>query len=254
MQVVRDIGYIKDQQRRGRRFTLLGMIALALAFAAIFQQQNRPELILVTYIAMTFGFIFFNIGLQTVTKFTANSRKLRNDQQLDKALARLNDRHTLIHYPALGQRRPEHLLVHNGGVLVLTVRELAGEMEVKGRKWRRKGSVLLRLFNYSGPQLGNPTADNEREVATVAAYLVEHDLPDAVDGAIVFTHPTVTVRVTDSPVDVVDADGLPDYVRALGEECPPLTTKERLALVEALSRGEELEQASLRGERRRRAA
>ncbi len=256
MQVVRNVGYIKQQQRRGRRLTAAGMVGLALAFLLVFQ-RNSVIAVLLSYVAMIAGFICFNLGLQIVTKFTGNRRKARSDQALDRALERFNDRYTLIHYPAIGGRHPEHLLVHNSGVLVLTTREVSGRVAVKGRRWRRLGSPLGRFFNYSAPQLGNPTVENEGEVAAVKAVLAENDLPDAVSGVIVFTDPAVEVRVTDSPVDIVDLDGLPDYVRELGrtgEEGAALTGRERLAIVDALSQGQELEQVTLRGERRRRAA
>lgn len=259
MQVVRNAGYIKEQQRRGRRLTVIGISILALAFLATFWLQGRPDLLafaFLPYIPLLIGFIVFNMGLQTVGKFVSNARKLRADLQLDKTLARLNDRYTLIHYPRIGKRNPDHLLVHNAGVLVLTVRELPGKVSVTGRRWRRGGNPLLRILNWSAPQLGNPTAESEQDVALVKAYLAEEGLPDLVGGVIVFTSPLVQVTVTDSPVDVVDIDDLPAYVRELGEgrEAPPLTGKERLAIVEALSQGEDLEQQTLRPERRRRVA
>ncbi len=258
MQVVRNIGFVKGQKRRGRRLTALGVAFLTFAFFLVFFQQGQGQgqlgVILLSYAAMMSGFILFNLGLQTVTKFASNARKPRNDQALDKGLERLNDRHTLIHYSQLGKRVPEHLLVHNGGVLVLTVRELPGQISVNGRRWRRGGNLLTRFTNSSGPQLGNPTVENEGDVALVREYLAANELPATVDGVIVFTHPAVTVRVTDSPVDVTDLDGLPDYIRGLSQDQPALTGKERLAIIEALSQGQDLEQVTLRGERRKRAA
>ena len=260
MQVVRNVGYVKQQQRRGRQLTIAGMTGLAIAFVLVFMQGGQGSVapLLLAYATMIPGFILFNLGLQTAGKFTSNRRRMRADQALDRALERLNDRYTLVHYPEIGGRHPEHLLVHNHGVLVLTVREVSGKVAVKGRRWRRLGNPLGRFLSYSAPQLGNPTVENEGEVAVVKAYLAENDLPDRVGGVIVFTDPVVEVHVTDSPVDVVDLDGLPDYVRGLGQgqdgDAPPLTGRERLAIVEALSRGRELEQATLRGDRRRRAA
>jgi hypothetical protein len=252
VQVVRNVGRVKAQQRRGRWLTAVGLAALTLAFVlGVVWQQRRVGLILVSYAAMATGFVLFNMGLQLVAKW---GRKPRNDQQLDKALERLSDRYTLIHFAALGKRYPEHLLVHHSGVLVLTVRELPGQISVNGRRWRRGGNPLGRFFSYSGPQLGNPTLENEGDVETVKAYLAERGLPDAVDSVIVFTNPTVTVRVTDSPVQVVDLDGLPAFVRDVGRERAQLSGKDRLAIVEALSQGEDLEQVTLRAERRPRRA
>lgn len=250
MQVVRNVGYVKAQQRRGRRLTLVGFVALSLAFALVWQRQ-QAFLIAGSYAAMMTGFVLFNLGLQAIGKW---SRKTRNDHQLDKALERLNDRYTLIHFAALGKHHPEHLLVHQSGVLALTVRELPGEVRVTGERWRRGGNPLSRFFTYSGPQLGNPTLDNRRDVEAVQAYLAAQELTVPVDGVIVFTHPTVTVHVTDSPAPVVDLDGLPDFVRDLGKEPPALTAKDRQAIVAALSQGEQLEQGAPRTDRRQRRA
>jgi 8-oxo-dGTP pyrophosphatase MutT (NUDIX family) len=255
MQVVRNIGYVKEQQRRGRRFTVIGFVGLAAAFVLVLWQQQFPMLILIAYALMLFGFIFFNIGLQTMGKFLSNERKKRADQQIDRALERLNDRYTVIHYAQLGKRVVDHIVVHTGGVLVLTVREVGGKIIVNDRRWRRGGNPLGRLFNYSGPQLGNPSLDNELAVAATREALEEAGLADRVEGAIVFTSPLAEVSGS-APIDVLGIDELLDHVRTLANdrERPPLTAKERLAIIETLSQGTEFEQATPRAERRKRAA
>lgn len=247
MQVVRNMAHVRQQKRRGKWFTLIGLLALGVAFGLVFM-RDRPELIFFSYSAMMVGFVFFNLGLQTLGKW---SRRPRNDQQLDKALERLSDRYTLIHFARLGKVTPEHLLVHGNGVLVLTVRELPGKVHLRGQRWRRGGNPLGRLFNYSGPQLGNPTLDNERDVRAVNAYLTELNLPAQTHGVVVFTSPAAAVEATDPTVDIVDIDGLPAYIRALSQQAPALTGKTRLAIVAALSQGEDLEQLTPRAERRR---
>lgn len=255
MQVVRNIGHIKDQQRRGRVFTAVGFVGLAAAFILVWWQRDVPALVLVAYALMLGGFVFFNMGLQTMGKFLSNERKRRPDQQIDKTLERLNDRYTIIHYAQVGKRNVDHLIVHNGGVLVLTVREVAGKIIVDGRRWRKGGNPLGRFLNYSGPQLGNPSADNEADVAAVRSTLEEAGLPDTVEGAIVFTNPLAEVSGS-APIDVVGIDELLDHVRTLANdrERPALAAKDRLAIVEALSQGRELEQATQRAERRKKAA
>jgi hypothetical protein len=254
VQVIRNIGYVKSQQRRGRLLTAVGLVALVGAFIAVLQRQI-PALILLAYGAMFIGFIFFNSGLQIVGKFASNQRKPRSDQLLDKALQRLNDRFTIIHYAQIGKRVVEHLVVHNAGVAVITVRELPGKISVDDRKWKRQGGTLGRLFNTSGPQLGNPTVDNEADIEAVKAALASEGLPDVeVEGAIVFTHPEAEVTGS-SPIDVTDPQGLASLLRSYANtSATPLAAKDRLALVEALSAGAELEQATPRTDRRRPAA
>lgn len=255
MQIVRNVGHIKSQQRRGRIFTAIGFVGLASAFILVWWQRNYPTLVLAAYALMLIGFVFFNIGLQTMGKFVSNERKKRPDQQVDKALERLNDRYTAIHYAQLGKRAVEHMVVHNGGVLVLTLREVSGKIIVNERRWRKGGNPLGRLFNYSAPQLGNPSLDNEGDVAAVREALTAAGLEDRVEGAVVFTSPLAEVSGS-APIDVLGIDEVLDHVRTLANdrERPALTAKERLAVVEALSQGQEMEQATPRLERRKRAA
>ena len=255
MQLVRNVGYIRAQQRRGRLLTAVGFVGLAVAFALVWLQRENAPLIVASYALMIVGFLFFNMGLQTMGKFVSNARKQRPDEQVDKALARLNDRYTAIHYAQLGKRTVDHLIVHTSGVLVLTIREVTGKIIVNDRVWRKGGNPLGRLMNYSAPQLGSPAGDNDAAVATVRETLREAGLPDDVEGAIVFTSPLAEVS-GESPIDVVGIDGLLELVRdvANAEGTSPLSSRERQATVAALSQGAELEQPTPRLERRKRTA
>lgn len=253
MQIIRNEEYVKGQRRRGRILTTIGFVALAGAFVMVWVQRARPELILIAYALMMIGFVFFNMGLQTVGKFLSNDRKKRADQVLDRTLDRLNDRYTLIHYAQLGKRAVEHLIVHNGGVLVITIREVAGKVIVNERRWRKGGNPLGRFFNYSGPQLGNPSFDNESDVAAVKDVLAAQNLPGEVEGAIVFTNPLAEVSGS-APIDVLSIGDLLDHVRTVANdrERPALTSRERAAIVEALAQGLDTDQGTPTNERRKR--
>lgn len=253
MQIIRNGEYVKSQQRRGRILTTIGFIALAAAFVLVIIQGSRQELILPAYALMLVGFVFFNLGLQSVGKFLSNSRKKRADEVLDRALERLNDRHTLIHYTQIGKRAVEHLLVHASGVLVITVREVGGKVIVNERRWRRGGNPLGRFFNYSGPQLGNPSIDNETDVATVKEALAAQELPNEVDGVIVFTNSIAEVSGS-APIDVVGIGELLDHIREIANdrERTPLTMKERAAIIETLAQGLDFDRTTPNNERRKR--
>ncbi len=255
MQLIRNVGYIKAQQRRGRLFTAVGFVGLAIAFVLVWWQRENAPLIIAAYALMIVGFLCFNIGLQTVGKFVSNARKKRPDEQIDRALARLNDRYTAIHYAQLGKRTVDHLIVHTSGVLVLTIREVTGKVIVNGRTWRKGGNPLGRLMNYSAPQLGNPSGDNDAAVETVRETLRQAGLPEQVEGAIVFTNSLAEVS-GESPLDVVGIDGLLELVRDMANAAgaTPLSSRERGAVVAALSQGAELEQPAPRLERRKRTA
>lgn len=253
MQIIRNGDYVNSQRRRGRILTGIGFAALAGAFVMVWVQRTRPELILIAYALMLFGFVFFNMGLQIVGKFLSNERKKRADELIDRSLARLNDRFTAIHFAQVGKRNVEHLIVHTTGVLVLTVREVGGKIIVNERRWRRGGNPLGRFFNYSGPQLGNPSIDNEADVASVKELLSEQGLPAEVEGAIVFTNSLAEVEGS-APIDVLGIDELLDHVRAVAanRERPPLSVKDRAAIIAALAQGLDIEQDTPTNERRKR--
>jgi hypothetical protein len=253
VQIIRNGEYIKSQQRRGRILTTIGFIALAGAFVLVWVQRARPELILLSYALMLIGFVFFNMGLQSVGKFISNNRKKRADELLDRTLERLNDRHTLIHFAQIGKRAVEHLIVHSSGVLVITVREIGGKIIVNERRWRRGGNPLGRFFNYSGPQLGNPSIDNETDVAVVREALTEQGLPNEVEGAIVFSNPLAEVSGS-APIDVLGIEELLEHIRLIANdrERTPLSQKERAAIVELLAQGLDYERTTPNNERRKR--
>lgn len=235
MRVVRNTGYLKRRQRGARVMTLGGVIGLGSAIVMTFQ----PDLILLAYAVLIFGFIFFNAGMQQVTLW---NRSPRSDEVLDQLLRRLNDRYTLIHFPEISGMRPMHVLVYPAGLLVITTRILAGQFVVDGDRWRQLGRRFLRMFLFSGPQLGNPTIENQRQQEALRSFMEEMDLPgrDMVDGLIVFLNPRAVLEVKNSPITVVDRDDLLKAVRSFGTEAL-LTAKERDELVEALSRGDNVE-------------
>jgi hypothetical protein len=253
VQIIRNSAYVKSQQRRGRILTAIGFIALAAAFVLVWIQRERPELILLSYALMLIGFVFFNMGLQAVGKFISNNRKKRADELLDRTLERLNDRHTLIHYAQIGKRAVEHLIVHSSGVLVVTVREIGGKIIVNERRWRRGGNPLGRFFNYSGPQLGNPSIDNETDVAVVQEALTEAGLPSEVEGVIVFSNPLAEVSGS-APIDVVGIDELLDHIRTIANDRDRamLSQKDRAAIVDLLAQGLDFERTTPNNERRKR--
>ncbi len=253
MQIIRNGDFIKKQQRRGRILTTIGFIALAAAFVLVWVQRERPQLILLSYALMLIGFVFFNMGLQSVGKFLSNNRKKRADELLDRTLERLNDRYTLIHYAQIGKRGVEHLIVHSSGVLVVTMREIGGKIIVNERRWRRGGNPLGRFFNYSGPQLGNPSIDNETDVAAVKEVLTEQGLPNEVEGVIVFSNPLAEVSGS-APIDVLGIDELLEHIRVIANdrERTPLTQKDRVAIVEVLAQGLDFDRTTPNNERRKR--
>jgi hypothetical protein len=239
MRVVRNIGYVKRRKRAAKWMVLIG---LALLIGSWVMTVLYPELFIMAMVGLVFGFISFNGGMQQVGRW---SRKPRSDVVLDNMLARLNDRYTLIHYPAVSGRRPDHILVTPTTVLVMTLREVTGRALVKGKMWRKRGSPFGRMFMLSAPQLGNPSLESEEQVRAVKTYLETAGQDVDVRGAIVFVATNIEVEIVDSPIPVLHVTELLDYVRdQLGGDVA-ITGRDREAIVEALAQGEELERNSV---------
>lgn len=235
MRVIRNTGYIKRRKRAAKIMVLGGLTLLGGSWLITL---FYPDLFLMATVGLVFGFLGFNGGMQQVGRW---SRKPRADLLLDNELARLNDRFTLIHYPDFPGRRPDHVLVMPTGVLVLTPREITGRAQVRGKMWRKKGSPIGRMFMLSAPQLGNPTIENEGQIAAVTSALESEGLTPDVQGVIVFLAVNIEVEIIDSEAVVLHLTELLDYVRDdLGGEVT-VSGRDRELIVEKLARGEELE-------------
>lgn len=233
MRLVVNNGYVKRRKRNSRLMIVAGL----LLFVASFPLLTVPSLIIFSYVTLIAGFLVFNSGMQGTAKW---SHRPRPDEIIDNALRRLNDRYTLIHYPEVRGFRPEHVMVYPGGLVVITSRETYGTIQVNGNKWKKAGK-LLSFLSFGGPQLGNPTHDNQRQIAALEAFLESHELrgEDLIDGMITFTHPKADVEVVESNLTVVKADELLDAIRDLGTEAP-LPTGDRDAIITALSQGDDV--------------
>lgn len=239
MRVVRNTGYIKTRQRAGRLIAWGGGLALVFSLVLTFL---TPGLILPAYTVLIIGFIGFQYGMQQVTKW---SRKPPADQLLNTTLSRLNDRYTLIHFTDAIQGHPEHILVGPGGLIVITTRDVFGQVTVKNNRFHRVGGRLWFLMGMGSPQLGNPPAENEREQKAVATFLESHNLAgaDEIEGIITFLpnpRRPLQLEVTSSDITVVPLDKLYQAVRDLSGETT-LSKQERDQIVAALSEGEGVE-------------
>ena len=76
------------------------------------------------------------------------NRAQRNDVILDALLKDLGERYSLIHYPRIGKRTVEHALVHPGGILAITARDLPGGVAYREGRWRKVGQGISRFFGW----------------------------------------------------------------------------------------------------------
>ena len=239
MRIVRNIGHVKRRKRLGRWAAVFGFGMLASTFALVF----FPDQIMLAYVLLIVGFVLFNYGMQQLGKWSHTSRSPRNDLAIDERLRDLSDKYALLHYVRLGKRKVvEHALIHPGGVLVMTARDVPGRVVGNGNRWRRKGAGLMRLFGLSGPQLGNPSFDTAKAISDVETVLLEGQAEYDVTGAIVFTSPLVQLEATETDYPAMTIDQLPEFVRTL-EADPTFKNGDRDAIIALLGKGEELERS-----------
>ncbi len=124
----------------------------------------------------------------------------------------------------------------------MTTREAHGRLSVKGTRWRQRRAPFLSLFSLGGPQLGNPSVENEEQVKAVREFLTAENLTIEPTGAIVFVADNVEVEMEDTPVTILHATELHDHLLETGSEVT-VGGRERDQLVEKLSRGEALERS-----------
>lgn len=244
--VVRNFAYVTARKRRARWSALIGFACLG----STFWLALDPSRILLAYGLMLGGYILFSYGLRELAKWNA-----RNDVRLDVLLKGLGDRYTLVHYAQVDKRVIEHLLIHPGGVLVLTAKELAGTISYRNGRWRKRAAGFGRLLNFGGPQLGDPSRETQASVDALSALLTEAGievedqstqtaeagLRAEVDGAIVFVNPQVVLDVEEPDFPVTNGEGLPDFVRTLPAASGPRTANQQ-ALLGLLTGGKGVEQ------------
>jgi hypothetical protein len=142
------------------------------------------------------------------------------------------------------------VLIYPGGALVLTAKEIDGEISVKGNRWRRKSRGLRRLFSFSGPQLGNPGQETDSAVAGLETFLEKSQLEIDVNGIIVFLHPLAELDVEAPEYPVLHNDEVASFVLSL-EADESFSKVERDRLVALLSEGADVQAPTTTSSRRR---
>jgi hypothetical protein len=230
MKVYRDVEYIR---KRKRQATLASIAGVALLGSAFWMASTGGQSgVFIAYIPLLAGTIIFHLGMQQVGKW---NRAQRNDVILDALLKDLGDRYALIHYPRIGKRTVEHALVHPGGILTITARELPGGVAYRDGRWRKVGQGISRFFGMGGAFLGNPTGDTAADVGALNEFLVQEQLTVDVDGVVAFLNPRVKLDVVEPDFPVTNGDGLKPYIASLPADSE-LQGADRQRLIELLTR------------------
>jgi hypothetical protein len=230
MKVYRDVEYIKKRKRRATLTSIAGVALLGSAFwlASMGGQSG----VFIAYVPLLAGTIIFHLGMQQVGKW---NRAQRNDVILDALLKDLGERYSLIHYARIGKRTIEHSLVHPGGILSISARELPGGVAYRDGRWRKVGQGISRFFGMGGAFLGNPTADTAADIQALDEILAQEQMAIDVDGVVAFLNPKVTLDVVEPDFPVTNAEGLKPYIVSLAVDAG-LQAVDRQRVVEILTR------------------
>jgi hypothetical protein len=230
MKVYRDAEYIHKRKRLATLTSIGGVALLGSAFWLA--STGGQSGVFIAYIPLLAGTIIFHLGMQQVGKW---NRAQRNDVIIDTLLKDLGERYALIHYPRIGKRTVEHALVHPGGVLAITARDLPGGVTYRDGRWRKVGQGISRFFGMGGAFLGNPTTDTAADIEALNQLLAQDQSVVDVDGVVAFLNPKVTLDIVEPDFPVTNADGLRPYIASLSTDAG-LQVTDRRRVIELLTR------------------
>ena len=230
MKVYRGVEYIKKRKRQATVTSIAGVALLGSAFWLA--STGGQSGVFIAYIPLLAGTVIFHLGMQQVGKW---NRAQRNDVILDALLKDLGERYSLIHYPRIGKRTVEHALVHPGGILAITARDLPGGVAYREGRWRKVGQGISRFFGMGGAFLGNPAADTAADIDALDEHLDHEQVAVDVDGVVAFLNPRVTLDVVEPDFPVTNGEGLKPYITSLPAD-DRLPGTERQRIVELLTR------------------
>ncbi len=213
-------------EKKYRRLALLGRIALfgslGILLAGLLLTLFGPQLGLLTpensslffilyLIILLVGFAASRVGFHYGNRYLAPTRP---DMVLRENLKGLDRKYALM----LFSNPTNYMLIEPGGVTVFVVRNQEGKITYREGKWKRKESLLRFWFGRDEP-LGDPTADLTEELRKVNQVLTEKlpTLKIPLRGIIVFSNPKAVLDVEPSPIAVLRAEDLKDYIRGAGK-------------------------------------
>jgi len=210
MNIYIDQKLVKRNSRIGQVFMLGGLVILAIGMYISF---TNTELFNLSLLALIAGFLASQVGIYYSNRW---GRFPRPYEQLNKALKGLDGRYSIYHYLT----PTPHLLIGPAGMWVLMPRTQSGTISFsKGRYRQKGGNLYLKIFAQES--LGRPDLEVLAEVDKIRKYLnkklgEEAELP-AINTALIFTHPKVTVLQPEDegelPAEMITLDKLKDTIR-----------------------------------------
>ena len=215
MQVVVNHKLVRSKVRLAWIFHLGALIVYAAGlWLSTVQPEGSFEATVLLFGAMAVGLLLYSLGQAPLRRW---GPRFRQDAALARALKGLDDRHTLLAFPA--SSLPDYLLVGPAGVRVLVARGHDGVISCRGDRWERQSrGGLSRLFSLFGrAPLGDPGHDVTEGVRRVRERLRAQGLggeqEPPVDGLVVFTNPAVKLKIEGCSPTVTGPKQLRNHVR-----------------------------------------
>ena len=233
MKAYRNIAEINRKNNLGRRFSMAGLIVLAIGFIASLMPGWLPTPVLsvlqhygiiVSFGSLFAGFACARLGSYYINRYARrpwpdSKIRARPDEVLEGNMKGFDDKFV---YFAHSLPASNYVLVGPCGILLFALRNEAGRVTVTGDRWREPFSMgrILRVLAQEG--IGDPPRELEEQKARLRQLLSTTGTGDAgpgkwadvpIEGAVVFLNNAVQLE-TDSPtVPILRLEQVKEYVR-----------------------------------------
>lgn len=233
MKVYRNNTEINRKNNLGRRFSMAGLLVLAIGFLASLMPSWLPAPvvsflqhygILVSFGSLFAGFACARLGSYYINRYARrpwpdSKIRARPDEVLEGNMKGFDDKFV---YFAHSLSASHYVVVGPCGILLFTLRSEAGRVNVTGDRWREPFSMgrMLRILAQEG--IGDPPRELEEQKARLRKLLSSKSAGDPetskladvpIEGAVVFLNNAVQLE-TDSPtVPILRLDQVKEYIR-----------------------------------------
>ncbi|MFN8489823.1 MAG: hypothetical protein U0350_19715 [Caldilineaceae bacterium] len=227
MKAYRNTAEIASKDNLGRRFSLIGLLVLAVGFVASLMPGWLPPPVLsflqrygvlVSFGSLFIGFACARLGSHYINRYARrpwpdSKTRARPDEVLERNMKGFDDKFV---YFAHSLPASHNVLVGPCGILLFTLRIDNGKVVVNGDRWREPFSAgrLLRMMAQEG--IGDPPRELAEQKQKLQAFLNKDGANFAnvpIEGAVVFLSNAAQLELDNPTVPVLRLDQVKEYVR-----------------------------------------
>ncbi len=232
MKAYRNTAEIARKDNLGRRFSLIGLLVLAVGFVASLMPGWLPPPVLsflqrygvlVSFGSLFIGFACARFGSYYINRYARrpwpdSKTRARPDEVLERNMKGFDDKFV---YFAHSLPVSNNVLVGPCGILLFTLRIDSGKVTVNGDRWREPFSAgrLLRMMAQEG--IGDPPRELAEQKQKLQTFLSKDGANFAnvpIEGAVVFLSNAAQLELDNPTVPVLRLDQVKEYVRRKAKE------------------------------------